>query len=295
MTSVAGLLLAAWQGTAAADDVVFPTQEEIAKMRQAAPAEAPAKPAKPRRLLVWGHVAAHLPVPFASKALEILGEKSGAFRAVVSDDPDVLLPDKLSQFDGLVMNNIHEQDPFLPRGFEQLPEAERKKVEARVAAIQGSILDFVSGGKGIVGIHAATAALQRWPEYGELMGGYYASHLTDEVPIKVDDPDHPINACFRGQGFRIHDEIYFLSEQNPRGKYRVLLSLDLGRMADPGARPDRDYAVSLVRQYGKGRVFYCTLGHFPETYWNPLFLEHLLAGIQFAVGDLKADASPRPL
>jgi hypothetical protein len=214
---------------------------------------------------------------------------------VVSDDPDVLLPDKLSQFDGLVMNNIHEQDPFLPRGFEQLPEAERKKVEARVAAIQGSILDFVSGGKGIVGIHAATAALQRWPEYGELMGGYYASHLTDEVPIKVDDPDHPINACFRGQGFRIHDEIYFLSEQNPRGKYRVLLSLDLGRMADPGARPDRDYAVSLVRQYGKGRVFYCTLGHFPETYWNPLFLEHLLAGIQFAVGDLKADASPRPL
>jgi type 1 glutamine amidotransferase len=252
------------------------------------------QPAKPRKLLVWGHVYTHLPVPFASKALEILGEKSGVFKAVVSDDPTMLLPEKLAEFDGLVMNNIHEREPFLPRNFQELPQDELAKAQEQAAAIRQSILDFVAGGKGIIGLHAATAALQGWAEYGELMGGYYTGHITEEVPVKLDDPDHPINACFEGKGFRIHDEIYFLTEQKPRGKYRVLLSLDLSQMADPGKRDDKDYVITLVRRYGEGRVFYCSLGHMPETYWNPLFLEHVLAGIQFALGDLEGDATPNP-
>jgi hypothetical protein len=70
------------------------------------------------------------------------------------------------------------------------------------------------------------------------------------------------------------------------------MSLDLREMPDPGKRPDKDYAVSWVREYGKGRVFYCVLGHAATTYWNPLVLRHFLAGIQFAIGDLKADAAP---
>jgi len=64
-------------------------------------------------------------------------------------------------------------------------------------------------------------------------------------------------------------------------------------MADPGARSDQDYPITWVRTWGKGCVLYCSLGHAPATYWNPLFLEHVLAGIQFACGDLQADAAPR--
>jgi type 1 glutamine amidotransferase len=63
-------------------------------------------------------------------------------------------------------------------------------------------------------------------------------------------------------------------------------------MDDPGKRPDKDYAISWVREYGKGRVFYCALGHAAPTYWNPAVLKHFLAGIQFAIGDLKAEAKP---
>ncbi|HUT01866.1 MAG TPA: ThuA domain-containing protein, partial [Phycisphaerae bacterium] len=66
----------------------------------------------------------------------------------------------------------------------------------------------------------------------------------------------------------------------------------LGKMKDPGKRPDKDYAVSWVRTYGKGRVFYTTLGHCEKTYLDPTFLRHVLAGVQFALGDLKADATP---
>jgi hypothetical protein len=167
--------------------------------------------------------------------------------------------------------------------------------------VKQSILECVRSGKGIVGIHAATAALQNWPEYGQMMGGYYAGHIYQEVAIKLDDPQHPVNACFGGpaeggldpvQGFalawRINDEIYIFGETYSRQRLHILLSLDLDQMADPGKRPDKDYAVSWVSRYGQGRVFYTSLGHAAETYWNPLFLGHLLAGIQFASGDLPA-------
>ncbi len=143
-----------------------------------------------------------------------------------------------------------------------------------------------------MGIHAATAALQNWPEYGEMIGGYYGGHIVDDAAIKLDDPQHPVNACFEGKPWTIHDEIYIFREPYSREKLRVLLSLDLSRMKDPGKRPDGDYAVSWVRPFGKGRVFYTTLGHCEPVYWDPRFLRHLLAGIQFALGDLPADAAP---
>jgi type 1 glutamine amidotransferase len=273
--------------------VAEPTEEQIRKIREAAPDEAPAKPAKPRRVLVWGHAWAHQPNPFAERALEILGKKSGAFEAVVSDDPRLLLGDKLPRFDALVMNNIHERDPFLPDDFGRLDEQQKAAAKKFDAAVKESILEYVKSGKGVVGIHAATAAFQNWPEYGEMMGGYYGGHIYQDVVIRLEEPKHPLNACFDGKPWRINDEIYISKEPYSRKNLRILLSLDLDQMDDPGKRPDKDYAVSWVRPYEKGRVFYTTLGHAAETYWNPLFLEHLLAGIQFAIGDLPAEAAPR--
>jgi type 1 glutamine amidotransferase len=65
-----------------------------------------------------------------------------------------------------------------------------------------------------------------------------------------------------------------------------------GRLIWPERRTDKDFAVSWIRGYGKGRVFYCFLGHNPQTFWNPSILQHYLAGIQFALGDLPAEATP---
>ncbi|MHC4178031.1 MAG: ThuA domain-containing protein [Planctomycetota bacterium] len=275
-----------------ARQVALPTKQQFEQIEAAAPDKAPAKPAKPRNVLVWGRVWTHQPNPFAEKALEILGKKTGVFRAVVSDDPRLLLADRLGQFDALVMNNIHQRDPFLPEDFVKLDPQQQTAAKKLDEAVKQSILEFVRGGKGIVGIHAATAALQNWPEYGEMMGGYYGGHIYQEVTIRLDDPQHPVNACLGGKPWRINDEIYISREPYSRKKLRVLLSLDLDRMADPEKRPDKDYAVSWVRQYGNGRVFYTTLGHAAETYWNPLFLEHVLAGIQFAIGDLPGEMTP---
>jgi hypothetical protein len=133
----------------------------------------------------------------------------------------------------------------------------------------------------------ASAALNGWQEYGRMMGGFYGSHILKEVAIKVDEPKHPVVVHLGGKTWKINDEIYMFREPHSPENLRVLLSLDLSQMEDPGNRPDKTYAVSWVSEYGKGRVFYTTLGHVAATHWNPLFLEHLLAGIQFAIGDLR--------
>jgi type 1 glutamine amidotransferase len=272
--------------------VVAPNDEQIRQMENAAPAAPPVKPAKPRKVLVWGHPWTHPPNPFAEKAIAALGKKTGAFQAVVSDDPRLLLGDRLPQFDALVLNNIHEPEPFLPADLAKLDPQQQAAARKFDQAVKESILEYVRSGKGVVGIHAATAAFQKWPQGGELIGGYYSGHILQEVPIKLDDPSHPVNACFEGKPFQITDEIYIFREPYARSKLRVIASLDLDQMADPGKRPDKDYAVSWVRAYDKGRVFYTTLGHVPEVYWDPLFLRHLLAGIQFATGDLEGPTAP---
>ena len=100
-------------------------------------------------------------------------------------------------------------------------------------------------------------------------------------------------ATTRREGFHLFDEVYVSKERDFRKGVRVLLSLDLRKMPDPGKRDDGDYVISWVRRYGKGRVSYCSLGHEPSSYYNPLVLRQYLAGIQFALGDLEADATPR--
>jgi len=112
--------------------------------------------------------------------------------------------------------------------------------------------------------------------------------------VKLDDPRSPINAPFEGKGFEITDEIYTFKEPYSREKLRILLSIDWENSGElKGAnRPDNDYALSWIREYGRGRVFYCAFGHMEPVWWNPKILAHLLAGVQYALGDLKADATP---
>jgi len=295
-------------------DAKQPDPEELQKIEAAAPSQAQAKPQKRRKILVWGHPWTHTPNAYAEEALKTLGRKTGAFEAVVSDDPRLLLGDRITQFDALVMNNIHEPEPFLPEDLGQRSAEAQQASRKFDEAVKKSILEFVKGGiepgskkeipgRGIVGLHASNCALQNWAEYGEMMGGYFGGYILQDLAIKPEDPANPVIACLAGKTWKIHDEMYFFTEPYSRKNLRILLSLDSGQMQFPDkislprpgferGRPDQDHAISWIRQCGTGRVFYCTLGHCPETYWNPLFLQALLAGIQFAIGDLPADATP---
>ena len=276
----------------------LPSDDDMAKMAKAMPQQARVKPAKPRKLLVFGqcHGFYHKSIPFGAKALQIMGRTTGAFEVVLSDDVAVFDPDRLEQFDGVCMNNTTLRH-FLPSNFKELPAADKKAAQDREALRKKTLLEFVRSGRGLVGIHAATDCLYDWAEYGEMMGGYFSGHPWHEaVGVKIDDPGHPLCRAFKGRGFTITDEIYQFRDPYSRDRLRLLLSLDTAKTnMDKGKkirRKDGDFAVSWTRSYGKGRVFYCSLGHRNEIFWNPMVLQFYLDGIQYALGDLPADSTP---
>jgi type 1 glutamine amidotransferase len=135
-----------------------------------------------------------------------------------------------------------------------------------------------------------------------MMGGYFIGHPWGKISVANDDPSNPVNAAFQGQGFEISDEIYTFGPSRSlkwdaygRNLSRVLLSVDLEKSKiEKGPREDGDYGLSWIKNYGKGRTFYCAFGHDQRAFVNPAVLQHMLDGLQFAIGDLKADAAPKP-
>jgi hypothetical protein len=143
--------------------------------------------------------------------------------------------------------------------------------------------------------------VQQWPEFNTLIGGYFKFHWPDPqlIYVKIDDPKSPLTAMFHGKEFEIHDETYtFEQESFSRRNVHVLTSIDYDQMSaedkakEARPRSDADYALSYIRREGKGRVFYEGHGHSDRVYAMTPMLEHLRAGIQYALGDLKADDSP---
>ena len=143
--------------------------------------------------------------------------------------------------------------------------------------------------------------VQQWPEFNTLIGGYFKFHWPDPqlITVKIDDPKSPLTAMFHGKEFEIHDETYtFVQESFSRKNVHVLTSIDYDKMSpedkakESKPRTDGDYALSYIRREGKGRVFYEGHGHSDRVYAMTPMLEHLRAGIQYALGDLKADDSP---
>ncbi len=301
----------------------------IEKITAVMPDKAPATPKKPRKVLVYSKCSGfyHGSIPTGNKCMEIMAEKTGAFEAVVSDDLANFEADKLKEFDAIILNNTTGEllltgQPRKPREpnakrikdagkLEQAKkryEADLAKWKAEVEKLKAqpdrgpelreNLMAWIKSGKGVVGIHAATDCSYKWKEYGEMMGGYFTGHPWHmPVAVKNDDPGNPINAIFDGNGFEVTDEIYqFARGAYDRKNQRTILSLDMEKTQNKGKREDKDYAVSWVKKHGEGRIFYCSLGHRNEIFWNPAVLQHYLAGIQWAVGDLEnVDTTPNPL
>ena len=140
-----------------------------------------------------------------------------------------------------------------------------------------------------------------WPEWNTIIGGYFKFHWNDPqlITVKIDDPKSPLTAMFNGQEWEIRDETYtFNQESFSRDNVRVLTSVNYDKMSvedkakEPNPRSDHDYALSWIRRESKGRLFYEAHGHHERNYAITPFLEHILAGVQYAIGDLKADDTP---
>lgn len=298
-------LLCAAVAVLAGSSMVFaadsrPNAKDLEKINAALPETAPAKPKQPRKVLIFTKATGfvHSSIPVAAKTFELMGEKTGAYTAEESDDPDSFMPDNLKKFDAVLMAST-TGSLFVPKGAKEdlLYKKDAKLPDdiAHTKVLRDSLIAFVKGGKGIMGIHAATDSSYQWKDYGTMMGGYFNGHPWGHIVMRIEDPTNPVNAAFGGKPFEISDEIYTFKEVYSRDRQHILTSIDLAASKiDRGFnRPaDHDYAVSWLNKYGDGRVFYCSLGHAEATYWNPVVLKHYLAGMQFVLGDLEADAKP---
>ncbi len=292
MGGAAGILALPLYGLAAAHAQVVIEPEERQRIEAAIPTKAFVTPRKSRKLLIFDlnvGYGGHVSIKTANLAWTLMGEKTGAFQTVISKDPSVFKSENLRQFDAVFLNNT------VGNLFED-PE------------LRQSLIEFVYGGGGLLGVHGTSVAFTRWPgayedwpEFGIMLGARGANHRdsSEHVFIKLDDPGHPLNQPFDGKGFEYRDEFFRFHEPYSRQKVRVLLSIDTdktdtnqGQARGDCFREDNDYALAWVRQYGRGRIFYCTIAHNPYVFWDTKFLQFYLAATQFALGDLAAPTTP---
>lgn len=256
--------------------------EERQKIEAALPSKAPARPRRHRKLLVVDYHASHPSVPDADLAVDLMGVKTGAYETVISHDTSLLAPDQLKQFDAVYLNNTVGE-------------------VFSTQELRDGFAAYMRDGGGLIGNHGTSVADPGWSGFGEILGATGAAHRSqdEKIFVKVDDPGHPLDKPFGGKGFEFTGEVFRFKPPSPRGAVHVLLSIDVsktdmnqGRCTSNCVSEDGEYPLSWVRRYGKGRVFYCALGHGADVFWDPRILQHFLAGIQFALGDLQANTKP---
>jgi type 1 glutamine amidotransferase len=219
--------------------------------------------------------------------IEEMGKKTGAWTTEFSNDLNNLRYPKIKEYDAIFLNSIVG---------EWLPDPKMRE----------DVVRYIKEGGGIGGIHGTPWASRNWDEFAEIIGAQSAPHRIESGILKVYDKNSPIVSSFHYEDLPFREEFYrFDTEGNGRlrwDKVRVLLTVDLDEKV-PGStdkpwtgykRPDKTYPVAWIRNYGKGRVFYNSMGHMNETFMKPEIVEHFLAGIQYMLGDLDADATPNP-
>ena len=263
------------------------SEEVRQKIDAAIPRQAYATPKKRRKMLVVEslHGMSHNTIPHTNVMVEQMGKITGAWETEFSNDLDNLKYPKIKQYDGVFLNDIVGEFAAEP-------------------AVREGLARFVKEGGGLAGIHGTPWASRNWDEFAEMIGAQSAPHRIEQGIMKVYDRSSPIMKPFQEKDLNFKEEYYrFQTEGQGRlrwDKVRVLMTVELDNPKiepRPWAgykRPDNVYPVSWIRNYGKGHVFYSSLGHMPETFMTPELVGHFLAGLQFMLGDLEADATPNP-
>lgn len=238
-----------------------------------------------KKLLAVGMSAGyqHDSVSDALATLYELGKESGLWDTFIRTDVQLITK---KQLEGNAKNlDFFDAVFFMTTG--ELPLDEEQKA---------ALLSFIrDDGKGFLGAHNATDTFYKWPEYGEMIGGYFDGHPWNrfDAPVIVVDPDFPAVKHFP-KHFTIYDEIYQTRDFSP-SRVRVLMKLDTSKV-DMGVKgvKHREIPITWVRNYGRGRVFYCGFGH-PPGVWDRSDVRKLwLEAVKWTMGLTSGDATPRP-
>jgi type 1 glutamine amidotransferase len=256
-----------------------------------------------KKILIIGDIhtgaqIAHDGISHALATLEHMGRESGTYVAFIRTDTQLLTKDEvfgtgdyaqggpkqargrnLSYFDAVV---------FYTNGSPPLTDKQRQ-----------DLLSFVhDDGKGFVAVHTATASFYDWPEYADMVGGYFDNHPWNvfEAPVLVERPEFP-GWQKLPHSFTMRDEMYQYRAPYSRDQVDVLASLDASKLDLTNKnvhRADHDFPIAWVKNYGKGRVFSSTLGHTDQSWDDPRVQTIYLEGIKWVLRMSDAEVKPHP-
>jgi type 1 glutamine amidotransferase len=245
----------------------------------------PGSQAHPKRVLFIGASKGfqHDSISYAAGTIWKLGHDSGLWDTYIRTDTQLITKKKLTV-------NARNLDYFDAVYFYCSADLDLD------AEQKASLLAFVhDDGKGFIGGHTVTDCNQHWPEWVDMVGGIFINHPWHQAAtVNVEDRSFPATAHF-GPKLQITDEFYENKEFS-RDRVRVLMSLDTTSvdMTKPTIeRKDGDFALTWVRNYGKGRVFCSALGHEDQVYDRPDMQKMYLEAVKWVLGMTNGDATPR--
>ena len=215
------------------------------------------------------------------------GRDSGLWEAYLRTDTDLITKKNiggnaktLPNFDAIVFNSSTGE----------LDLTDEQKAD---------LISFVhDDGKGYVGIHASNDCNYKWNEWALITGGWFDQHPwgTFDAPVVLEDADFTAVRHFP-KAFLKRDEIYQMKNWS-RDNVNVLLRLDETKLKyenNPRIhREDRDFAVAWSKMYGKGRVFYSTLGHTNESWDDPDIQKMYFEAIRWSLGMTEGSTKSHP-
>ncbi|HEU4554672.1 MAG TPA: ThuA domain-containing protein [Chitinophaga sp.] len=225
--------------------------------------------AKPKpRLLVFSKTMGfrHDCIPVGKLAVMKLGSEHG-FAVDTTEDASVFTPDNLKKYSAIL---------FLCTTGDVLNDEQQ-------AAMEG----YIHNGGGFMGIHAATDTEYGWPWYNKLVGAWFLSHpKQQEATLLVVDRNNAATKHLPEKWVR-KDEWYNFKNINP--DTHVLIKID--ESSYEGGKNGDNHPMCWYHDFEGGRAFYTEMGHTKESYADPLYLQHILGGLEYAMGNGHAKKS----
>ncbi|PYS01628.1 MAG: ThuA domain-containing protein [Acidobacteria bacterium] len=246
-------------------------------------------------VLAWADtrngIGQHDSVSHALAVMERLGYESGVYDTYIRTDSAIIskTPQMTNGQPASGGPSLANVDAIFFLGHREIDLTAQQKAE---------LLSFVRDeGKGFVAAHTATTAFISWPEFADMIGGQYDDHPwgVTTAPVITEDSEFPATRHFPPV-FAFTDEFY-QTRGFSRDKSRVLLRLDMSKLPrNPTVRiTNGDFPLAWARMYGKGRVFYSSLGHDAKTWDNPDVYRMYFEAIKWALGLTNADVTPRAI
>ena len=241
-----------------------------------------------KKVLAWGDTITafqHDSVSHALATIERLGRESGAFDTYIRTDSQLITKQPITNGARNTRNLTFFDAIFFYGTGDNLSQQQKKDLMSWIK----------EDGKGFVGAHTGDDAFFEWPEFGEMIGGYFDGHPWGvfDAPVIVEDASFPAMKHFPPR-FTIRDEIY-QHKNFSRDKVHVLARLDSSKLdyTRPNIhREDHDFAVAWAKMYGKGRVFFSTFGHDAAAWDNPQVQKMYLEAVKWALRMAGDDVNP---